>query len=215
MTQPSFDSPEAVHIYFDFLCPYAWRGLELADVLRRDHGHTFALRHFSLVQGNHPENAESRHHPVWWLTEQQGGGSEMLDESLRAFLADKAAARQGEDARWRFALALLRARHRDAASLDAATVQAAANQAGLNLGEFEADLEGDEARRAELRSDLAAAAELGVFGTPTFALPSGHAAYFRFANLVPPEGALAAWQLYVSVLESDARIETIKRAKRA
>ena len=69
--------------------------------------------------------------------------------------------------------------------------------------------------RADLRADLAAAAELGVFGTPTFVLPQGHAAYFRFANLVPPEKALETYQLYVSVLESDARIETIKRAKRA
>ena len=202
-------------IYFDFLCPYAWRGLELADVLRRDHGFAFTLRHFSLVQGNHPDNAQSRHVPVWWLTEQPGEDDDMTGASLKAFLADNAAARQGEDARWRFALALLRARHRDAAVLDAGSIQAAAQQAGLNLDDFDAALADDGARRQELRSDLADAAELGVFGTPTFALPAGHAAYFRFANLVPPEKVLETWQLYTAVLESDARIETIKRAKRA
>ncbi|AWN23405.1 disulfide bond formation protein DsbA [Deinococcus irradiatisoli] len=203
-------------VYFDFLCPYAWRGLELADVLRREHGLTFVLRHFSLVQGNHPDNAQSRHVPVWWLTDQGAGeGSEAQAGSLRAFLADQAAARQGEDARWAFALALLRARHQDRAELTPDTLRAAAGQAGLDLSRFEADLQDDAARRAELRDDLAAAAELGVFGTPTFVLPEGHAAYFRFANLVPAGQALETWKLYVSVLESGARIETIKRAKRA
>ncbi len=202
-------------IYFDFLCPYAWRGLELADVLRREHAQTFELRHFSLVQGNHPENAESRHVPVWWLTDQPAdGGSAAQSGSLLAFLADQAAARQSEDARWRFVLTLFRAVHQDKAALNEMTLEAAARTAGLDLAQFDADRQSDPVRAA-LRADLAAAAELGVFGTPTFVLPQGHAAYFRFANLVPPEKALETYQLYVSVLESDARIETIKRAKRA
>ena len=202
-------------IYFDFLCPYAWRGLELADVLRREHAHTFELRHFSLVQGNHPENAESRHVPVWWLTDQAAGaGSAAQSGSLLAFLADQAAAKQGEEARWAFALALLRALHQDKAALNETTLQAAVQTAELDLAQFGTDRQDDQ-RRAELRADLAAAAELGVFGTPTLVLPQGHAAYFRFANLVSPEKALETYQLYVSVMESDARIETIKRAKRA
>ncbi|WP_161881191.1 DsbA family oxidoreductase [Deinococcus alpinitundrae] len=202
-------------IYFDFLCPYAWRGLELADVLRREHAHTFELRHFSLVQGNHPENAASRHVPVWWLTDQTNGeGSAAQSSSLLAFLADQAAARQSEDARWRFVLTLFRAVHQDKAELNEATVEAAARTAGLDLAQFGTDRQIDPVR-TDLRADLAAAAELGVFGTPTFVLPQGHAAYFRFANLVPSEKALETYQLYVSVLESDARIETIKRAKRA
>ncbi|GAA4022986.1 DsbA family protein [Deinococcus rubellus] len=202
-------------IYFDFLCPYAWRGLELADVLRRDHAQTFELRHFSLVQGNHPENAASRHVPIWWLTDQASdGGSAAQSGSLRAFLADQAAAKQGEEARWAFALALFRAVHQGKAELNEATLQAAAQTAGLDLARFDTDRQDDQSR-ADLRADLAAAAELGVFGTPTFVLPQGHAAYFRFANLVPPQQALDTYQLYVSVLESDARIETVKRAKRA
>ncbi|AZI41776.1 disulfide bond formation protein DsbA [Deinococcus psychrotolerans] len=203
-------------IYFDFLCPYAWRGVELADLLRREHGLMFELRHFSLVQGNHNDNAQSRHQPTWWLTDQAAGsGSAAQIGSLEAFLADQAAARQSEEKRWAFALALFRAVHRDKAELSAQTIQAAAQTARLDMAQFQTDLAEDGARRAELRTDLAAAAEQGVFGTPTFVLPEGHAAYFRFANLVSPEKALETWQLYVSVLESDARIETIKRAKRA
>lgn len=204
-------------IFFDFICPYAWRGLELADVLRRGHGLMFELRHFSLVQGNHPDNAKSRHLPVWWLSDQAAdAGSSMQSGSLRAFLADQAAAQQGEEARWRFALALFRAVHHSKAELNEATIEAAAQEARLEPAQFGADRQAAAQRRAELRADLSAAAELGVFGTPTLVLPEGpHAAYFRFAHLVPPERALKTWNLYVSVLESEARIETIKRAKPA
>ena len=59
MTLPSQSG--VTDLYFDFLCPYAWRGLELADVLRRGHGLKFRLRHFSLVQGNHAENPDRKH----------------------------------------------------------------------------------------------------------------------------------------------------------
>ncbi len=205
----------ATALYFDFLCPYAWRGLELADTLRREHQLKFELRHFSLVQGNHPDNAHSRHLPVWWLTDQaRGEGSAAQSSSLLAFLADRAAARQGEAAHWAFALALLRIKHQDKAELSGDTIREAAQQAGLDLPRFESDLGDDAALRAELQADLAAAAELGVFGTPTFAMP-GHAAYFRFANLVAPEQVLDTWNVYRSVLESGARIETVKRAKSA
>ncbi|MFD1731663.1 DsbA family protein [Deinococcus malanensis] len=61
----------ATDLFFDFVCPYAWRGMELAHVLRAE-GETFRLRHFSLVQGNHPDNA-GQPEPRWWLTDQPAG----------------------------------------------------------------------------------------------------------------------------------------------
>jgi len=86
-------------LYFDFLCPYAWRGLELADVLRREHGMRFRLRHFSLVQGNHAENPD-RKHPTWWLDRQVAGqGSDYQAGSLNAFLAGQAGAAAGRGRR--------------------------------------------------------------------------------------------------------------------
>lgn len=95
MTTPS-QAPTEVH--FDFLCPFAWRGLDLADVLRRERGLLFRLRHFSLVQGNHPENPD-RKTPAWWLHAQPANeGNPAQQVSLRAFLAAQAAARQGEEA---------------------------------------------------------------------------------------------------------------------
>ncbi len=201
-------------VYLDFLCPFAWRGVELADVLRREHGLSFRLRHFSLVQGNHPANPE-RKAPTWWLHEQGAGeGSAHQQASLRAFLAAHAAARQGEEPRWAFTLALFRARHERGAELSEQTVHAAAQEAGLDLPRLEKDLQDDVALREALAEDLRASATLGVFGTPTFVLPDGHAAYLRFSQLIREEAeARMLWNLYGEMLHSGAGIETVKRPR--
>ncbi|WP_424950424.1 DsbA family oxidoreductase [Deinococcus sp.] len=207
-------------LYFDFLCPYAWRGLELADVLRREHGLKFRLRHFSLVQGNHADNPD-RKHPTWWLDGQVAGqGNESQASSLNAFLAGQAALKQPDDAAWAFTLGLSRAVHQPAEGRgridlrNDSDVRDVAAEGGLDLEQFEADLADQEALRAALHDDLQASASLGVFGTPTFHLPDGHIAYFRFANLVTePGAALDLWNLYIRVLQDGARIETVKRAK--
>lgn len=198
-------------VYFDFLCPFAWRGLELMAQL----GERPTLKHFSLVQGNHPQNPD-RKNPVWKLAQQAlGEGPENQQASLRAFLAAQAAACQGEEAAFNFTLQLFRLRHQEEWSLaDPETAQEAARRAGLDLTRFERDLADEPARRAALERDLESAARLGVFGTPTFVLGDGSAAYFRFAQLPQSaEEARRLWQTYEDVLRSDARIETIKRPR--
>ncbi|GAA0505906.1 DsbA family protein [Deinococcus depolymerans] len=218
MTDPQTASTQAAGIqptdvFIDFLCPYAWRGVELAAALRAE-GEAFTLRHFSLVQGNHADNA-GQATPVWWLTDQPAHeGSEYQRGSLAAFLAAQAAARQGEDAAWNFTLALFRARHEHGQPLNADTIQAAAAQAALDPERLAADLSDDAGLRAALRRDLQDAAEIGVFGTPTFVLPTGEAAYYRFENLTrDPAQARAWWDLYVTVLRDGAGVATIKRAR--
>lgn len=224
MTQVLPSQSGVTDVYFDFLCPFAWRGLEMADVLRREHGLKFRLRHFSLVQGNHGENPE-RKRPTWWLDEQVAGqGNELQAGSLNAFLAGQAALRQSEDAAWAFTLSLFRARHQpkdgqviagyNGADFRNDSVLRAAAEGTLDLAQFDADLQDQDGLRAALRKDLEASAALGVFGTPTFHLPDGNIAYFRFANLVTEtQAALDLWTLYTKVLTDGARIETIKRAK--
>lgn len=201
-------------VYIDFLCPFAWRGAELADVLRRERGLGFRLRHFSLVQGNHPRNPD-RKAPTWWLHEQGAGEGEPFQQgSLRAFLAAHAAARQGEEAAWKFTLALFRARHERGADLDPQTVRTAAQEAGLDGEQFARDLTDDAALREALGAELRDAAALGVFGTPTFARPDGQAAYLRFSRLIrEADAAQTLWDLYGEVLNSGAGIETIKRPR--
>lgn len=203
-------------LYFDFLCPYAWRGVELANVLKAE-GEAFRLRHFSLVQGNHGDNAaaKSAGDVTWWLSDQPAGeGSAYQQSSLAAFLAHTAAARQGEEPSWAFTLALFRRRHEQGQEIDEAAIQSAAGDAGLDAAQFAADRQDDVGLRAALRQELSDAADLGVFGTPTFVLEDGAAAYYRFENLTrDPQTARAWWDLYRTVLNDEAGIATIKRAK--
>ena len=202
-------------LYVDFLCPYAWRGVELAATLRGSE--RFRLRFFSLVEGNHADNAAAL---TWRITEQpldaEGEGGYMVYQrpSLNAFLAALAAYEQGEELAWAFTLALYRAHHEEKRPLDEETFTAAAQQAGLNLPEWQAARQNEVALRTRLREELDSAAEVGVFGTPTFVLAGGNAAYYRFENLTrDPAQAQAWWKLFGDVLHSDAGIATIKRAK--
>lgn len=208
-------------LFFDFLCPYAWRGIEMAAVLR-GHGEHFRLRHFSLVQGNHAKNQASKSAAdvQWWLSDQpltaDGGEGYMQYQqpSLNAFLAAIAVAKQNEEANWNFTLALLREVHEQKKPLGEESIQQAAVTAGLDLKQFAQDRLDEMSLRSSLHAELAEAAEIGVFGTPTFVLADGSAAYFRFENLSRNlQTAKQYWKLYRLVLASEAGIATIKRAK--
>ena len=198
-------------LYIDFLCPYAWRGVELAAVLRAQ-GEGFRLRHFSLVEGNHAENVKER---TWVLSDQPAGeGSAYQHTSLAAFLAAQAAARQGEEQGWAFTLALFRLRHEQGRELDEGATFDAAQAAGLDMARFQSDRADDSGLRGSLRAETDDAAEIGVFGTPTYVLPDGSAAYYRFETLTrDPNTAREWWALFQTVLSSGAGIGTIKRAK--
>jgi predicted DsbA family dithiol-disulfide isomerase len=204
---------QTVSIYLDYSCPFAWRGLELISVVAPLAGLELEIRHYSLEQGNHKENAGlPRNAPVWRLVEQPLEGP----KSLRAFLASHAARQQGRSAHLRFALELFRMRHQERRKLnDDQTFVEAVARSGLELERFLADLEDQENRRLELSRDLGDAGELGVFGTPTFVLPSGDTAYFRFTQITTePELAVSLWELFSAVLHNGANIETIKRPRK-
>ncbi len=200
-----------VKVYFDYACPFAWRGLELVSVLRANYGLEFELLHYSLEQGNHPENSANRSEPLWMLVDQPEN-----QKSLPQFLASQAAKLQGEALHLKFALELFRLRHHEKAEFGPQTFNLAAQKAELDLERFHTDLSDADSRRAELALELSDADDLGVFGTPTFQLESGNASYFRFSQLTTDsEKALELWKLYTGLLEAPYGIETVKRPRKA
>ncbi len=200
-------------VFFDPLCPFAWRGLELLNALNIE----FEARAYSLHQGNHAANTVlNRGEPVWKIAEMPP--EELTDVqrvSLDSFVALAAAKHQGTAKHQHFALELMRAKHQGKLEFGLELFESAAQKSGLNLEQFKADVADMDARRHEIAKDLAAADEIAVFGTPTVVLESGSAAYFRFANLpTDPEAQQKLWNVFETTLENPAKIETIKRPRK-
>jgi predicted DsbA family dithiol-disulfide isomerase len=199
--------PETVRVYFDFLCPYAWRGAEVVDVVTRSRDISFEWQHFSLVQARRQGNG-------WQLwNERLDHDDEYGSNGLLPFLASCAARRQGAEKHGAFLLALLRARHRDSKPLTRATVFEVAEEAGLHIPCFENDL-ADPESRTHLAHEHHRAAALDVFGTPTFEFPTGHLAYLRIRELpADSDEALRLFDDYRRLLESFPYLETVRRPR--
>lgn len=201
--------PEAVAVYFDYLCPYSWRAAEVAEQVAGPLGLRFEWRHFSLVQSH---RAESGAAPQVW-NERLDPDDPMGAWGLRAFLASCAARRQGPEAFDRFRLALQRARHRDGAPLVEATVFAAAEGAGLQLARFERDLADPELRTC-VAQEHHRAADADVFGTPTFAFADGATAYLRLRELPrDADESVRLFRAYRELLEEFPYLETVRRPR--
>jgi predicted DsbA family dithiol-disulfide isomerase len=166
-----------VDVYFDYLCPYAWRGAEVAELVAAELGLTFDWHHFSVYQA-HYRGSKPWH--VW--NERLDPHDETGGRGLLPFLASLAARRQGEEPFDRFRLALLRARHRHRRPFDRATVFATAETAGLHLASFERDLADPEARTT-LAQEHCQASRRDIHVTPTFVFPGGHAACLRIKEV--------------------------------
>ena len=199
--------PETILVFFDYLCPYAWRGAELVERVAGPLGLRFDFVHFSLYQANTKDEGwqlwNERHDP------QDPAGS----WGLLPFLASIAARQQGREAHDRFRLELLRRRHRDHAPFTPATVMEAAEAAGLHLASLERELANPEARTTLAREHHQAVHE-GVFGTPTFKWPDGPTAYVRLKEL--PQGEQEAADLFTrlqGMLHDHPYLETVRQPR--
>lgn len=200
--------PEQVTVYFDYLCPFSWRAAEVVEWVAAPLGLRFDWRHFSLFQSN----ADPGHRWQLWnekLDPEDASGN----YGLLPFLASQAARRQGEERYHDFRLELLRARHRDHRPMSRATIDDVAACSGLHLAQFQDDLSNPECRTVLAQEHYRAAA-LDVFGTPTFAFPGGHLAYFRIRELPrEPAEALRLFRDYRDLLEHYPYLETVKRPR--
>ena len=200
--------PEVVTVYYDYVCPFAWRGAELAEQVAPALGLTFQWRHFSLYQSNY---AGGNGWQLWnqkLSLEDEGG-----DKGLLPFMASCAARRQGEEKHAVFRLELMRARHRDHQPFTLKTLREVAERAALDLPRFESDLSNPECRTV-LAHEHHHAASQDIFGTPTFSFESGHTAYFRIKELPRTTAeAVALFSGYRELLEHYPYLETVKRPR--
>ncbi len=170
-------------VYFDFLCPWAYRGaLWLLDVQRAGRAQP-RFQFFSLSE-NHRAREGLGPEPVW----QQDGTS----KGLPAFKAAIAARAQGEQAYDRFRVALQKARHEERMPVDdPKTHRYAAGRAAIEVGRFERDLK--DVDYAELVREHTEAVRKGVFGVPTLVWPEGRSYYLKITDLIPTDKAVALY----------------------
>ena len=199
-----------VTVYFDYLCPYAWRGAELAEIVAGHTGLTFEWRLFSLVQNNSKEPGFQ----IWndRLDAQDPSGT----GGLLPFLASLAARRQGGQQEDAFRLLLQRTRHVEHQPFSHQVIMGVAESSGLDLARFESDLEDSELRTI-LAQEHHQAEKLNIFGTPTFRFAdSGSTAYLRIRELpLHEQEALDLFERYRSLLADYPYLETVKRPRSA
>lgn len=200
---------ETVTVFFDYLCPYAWRSAELAGRVAQPLDLRFEWRHFSLYQARHAGR------DGWQLWNDRIDPSDDTGgKGLLPFLASVAASRQKSGEGFdRFRLALMRLRHRHHMPYRRATMLAAAETAGLHLACFERDLDDPEARTA-LARDHHRAAALDVTGSPTVRFASGHSAHLRLKEIPnDPVEAVDLFRGIRSMLERHPYLETLERPR--
>ena len=181
--------PSELTVYYDFLCPWAYRGaIWLQEVERAGRIRT-AWKFFSLVE-NHRRRDGTDPVPVW---ERDGTA-----KGLPAFRAAVAARTQGIEAYDRFRLALQKARHEQKMQVDEMeTHRHAAKAAGLDIARFERDVK--SAGLSSLATDHEDAVRKGVFGVPTLVWPEGRSYYVKITDLIPPDRAVQLYDAIESV----------------
>jgi predicted DsbA family dithiol-disulfide isomerase len=156
-------------------------------------------RYFSLIQVNSKDEGWT----VW----------DAVDSEARGRLAFKAAeAARRQEAFDAFHMALLRARHEQRVDIDdIAVIERVAEDSGLDVDRFRNDMADPQIVSALERDHRAAAAEYGVFGTPTFVFEGGNAAYVRLSEPPDASGSVAIFDRVVSIAAEEPRILEIKR----
>lgn len=197
--------------FIDYLCPYAWRFAELAEVAAPQLGYKLKSRHFSLYQHNY-DGVEFG--PDWTVWNQR-----LLKEDdhglmgLLPFLATTAARRQGEEVGERYRLDLQRARHQHHQPFRLITIDKVAYRMDLDLDMFVRDL-ADPELPMEFAREHMEAVRLHVAGTPTIMLDDDQLAYVRLDEI--PEGEAAQVKFLegiITFMHDYPEVATLRRAR--
>jgi len=183
-------------VYFDFLCPWAYRAAVWIQSVQAAGRVDPAWRFFSLSE-NHRTREGQGGRAVW---------EEARASGIPAFRGAIAARRQGDEAYDRFRLSLQKARHELGLKVDLAqTHRQAAQDAGLDLDRFDRDL--GQVDLHPLAQEHSEAVRRGVFGVPTLVWPNGRSYYVKITDVPPPDRAVALYDAIAGVHAFDEIIE--------
>lgn len=173
-----------ITVFFDYLCPFAWRASRWLDVLATQRPElVIDWRYFSLEQVNVPADSD------WRLWEQSpdyaGFNGWNKYRGLNAFWATEAVRRQDAGAFSQFRRAVYDARHE--ANLDIHDRQVLAEMAqrtGIDMERYARDV-ADRSLLTVLQHDHEyAKATYQCFGVPTVCFDNGYAVYIKLSALV-------------------------------
>jgi predicted DsbA family dithiol-disulfide isomerase len=203
---------ETVYVYFDYLCPYAWRGAELAARVAEPLNLHFVWRHFSLWQSNYQSDSEPEK-KLWQqpLDDAVRAGEDRGGWGLLPFLVSIAAQKQDASKQDALRLAIFRSYHQDNKPFSHNVLLDCAAAVGLDADGLAPDA---PEHRETLAQEYADAKKHHVFGTPTFHFAGDNLAYFRVREL-PEDDALAVklFADYRALLENYPFLETVKRPR--
>jgi predicted DsbA family dithiol-disulfide isomerase len=201
-------APIKLDVYFDYACPYAWSGQVWLDDVNEKTGGKLDItwKIFPLEQ----VNAKDPEFKVW---EQPNDGK---SSTLRSFQGFWAAKQQGEEGFKKFHAALFKKRHIEGRNLAGqAVLESAAEEAGLDLDQFRADLASD-AVFAQIEADFTAGkGDLGVFGTPTIVYDNGLGAYLQINFRDMPSDPVTFFNEFTDVVRERPNVYEIKRPRPA
>jgi predicted DsbA family dithiol-disulfide isomerase len=196
--------PVTIDVYVDYLCPYAHAGAAwLRDVRAQlDGGLTINWKLFPLEQINSDKGDDWK---VWEQT------PEHRTRGWEGFRAAVAAANQGDDAFERFHFGWFQALHDVPVGTKRKTVFEVADEAGLDLVQFERDFN-DPSLWKRVGDDYEYGRNtFGVFGTPTVVFPDGSSAYWQMRPAAPTADAVTVWNDFVDTVVGRPYIREIKR----
>ncbi len=197
-------------VYFDYLCPFAYRGVRLFTEMQRERSDLdVTWRHFPLEQ----INAEDDDWNLWEQPlDRESNEGEPASRTLQAFLASHAASLQGDEAFARFRLALFSAKHDEEQDIsDPQVILAAARRAELDLEAFRENWQSQEGRD-RLRDDYLSGREVDAFGVPTLVVNGCEPAYMRLTEYPPAAERETFFDELIHVLTNRPYLQEIKRA---
>ena len=190
-----------LQVYFDYLCPYVHQAALLLQRVRAEEEDVrVEWRYFSLRQVNRADGDPD----VWEApdTERISGRD--------AFRAAEAARRQG-----RFEPVhdgLLAARHEERRNIDdAAVLEDVAGRAGLDVRRWHEDMADPHILDSLERDHTEAVQRYGAFGTPTFVVPGGGAAYVRVRPAPEGEEAQRFFRDLLAAIQDRPYLLEVKR----